>query len=335
MHLSIGDLAQAQKASTRMLAASLADTDMAAIVSMSGKINSGLTTDRTQLQAAIMKMQPQNLYRMTGSECPNIDYYHADLIENRRNSTALEAAIDEVMSCSPGIDLRDVARRLVEAAAIRTLAIGEQDVRVTFASVREIVRKMAALPGQTLLILVSPGFLLMPETRAEESQIMDLAMQSNVIISALDARGLYTTEIDATEMIKGSAQTAQLKSEYRRNSMSLNEDVMAELAHGTGGTYFHNSNDLEGGFKQLTTAPEYLYLLEFSIKDVKQDGRYHRLKVKADRKDLILQSRDGYFAPNPEKEEIKLQALQSEAEVNFFTTRTANRSTCNPTGRQD
>ena len=46
MHLNIGDLAQAQKASTKMLAASLADTDMAAIVSMSGKTNSGLTTDR-------------------------------------------------------------------------------------------------------------------------------------------------------------------------------------------------------------------------------------------------------------------------------------------------
>ena len=71
MHLSIGDLAQAQKAGTKMLAASLADTDMAAIVSMSGKVNSGLTTDRSQLQAAIMKLQPQNLYRMTGSECPN------------------------------------------------------------------------------------------------------------------------------------------------------------------------------------------------------------------------------------------------------------------------
>jgi hypothetical protein len=48
-------------------------------------------------------------------------------------------------------------------------------------------------------------------------------------------------------MIKGSAQTSQIKSEYRRNSMSLNEDVMAELAHGTGEAYFHNSNDLESG----------------------------------------------------------------------------------------
>ena len=72
MHLTIGDLAQAQKAGSTVLAGSLADTDMAAIVSMSGKINSGLTTDHAQLQAAIMKMQPQNLYRMTGSECPKI-----------------------------------------------------------------------------------------------------------------------------------------------------------------------------------------------------------------------------------------------------------------------
>src|SRR5450432_429088 len=70
MHLTIGDLAQSQKAGSTVFAGSLADTDMAAIVSMSGKINSGLTTDHTQLQAAIMKMQSQNLYRMTGSECP-------------------------------------------------------------------------------------------------------------------------------------------------------------------------------------------------------------------------------------------------------------------------
>ena len=62
MHLSIGDLAQAQKAGANVLATSLADTDMAAIVSMSGKVNSGLTTDRSQLQAAIMKLQPVKIY---------------------------------------------------------------------------------------------------------------------------------------------------------------------------------------------------------------------------------------------------------------------------------
>jgi len=302
MHLSLGDLAQAQKAGTKILAASLTETDVAAVVSLSGRINSGLTADRAQLQAAIMKLQPQNLYRTTGSECPPMDYYHADLIENKHNTNALEAAIQEVMSCSPGVQLRTVAERLAEAAAIQALAVGEQDVQVALASVKDYVRRMATLPGQRTLILVSPGFLtLTSQALADESQIMDAAAESNVTISALDARGLYVTEIDASERGGGSSFSTRLKSEYRRNSMSLNENVMAELAAGTGGTYFHNSNDLEDGFRRLTAAPEYLYLLEFSAGNVKQNGSYHRLKVKIDQEGLTLQSRKGYFAPKPPK----------------------------------
>ena len=302
MHLSVGDLAQTQRAVMGILPQSLTGSDMAAVVSISGRINSGLTSDRTQLQAAIMKLQPVGLYRAAGQECPNLDYYHADLIENKHNSAALEAAINETLSCSPGLQMRDVAERLAESAAMRVLAIGDQDIQVSLATIRDYVRKMAALPGQRQLILVSPGFLILThEARADESQIIDMAAQANVTVSALDARGLYTTEIDASEMIKGSAQTAQLKSEYRRNSMSLNENVMAELAYGTGGTYFHNSNDLEGGFQRLTKAPEYLYLLEFSVKNVKKNGSYHRLKVTVDQEGLRLQARRGYFAEKPAK----------------------------------
>ena len=100
----------------------------------------------------------------------------------------------------------------------------------------------------------------------------------------------------------GSSElSTRLKSEYRRNSMSLTENVMAELAAGTGGTYFHNSNDLNGGFERLAAAPEYLYMLEFSIADRKQDGRYHPLKVKVNQDGLSVQSRRGYFAPKPSR----------------------------------
>jgi VWFA-related protein len=76
---------------------------------------------------------------------------------------------------------------------------------------------------------------------------------------------------------------------------------MAEFADGTGGTYFHNNNDLAGGLQNLTAAPEYVYLLEFSLEHVKPDGAYHRLKVKVDRNGLQLKARRGYFAPMPEK----------------------------------
>ena len=79
----------------------------------------------------------------------------------------------------------------------------------------------------------------------------------------------------------------------------MSENVMAELANGTGGTFFHNSNDLEGGFKSLAQAPEFVYLLEMSLDKVKSDGAYHRLKVKVDRDQLKVESRHGYVAPQP------------------------------------
>jgi len=77
--------------------------------------------------------------------------------------------------------------------------------------------------------------------------------------------------------------------------------VMAELANGTGGTFFHNNNDLENGLKGLAAAPDYLYLLQVSLKDVKSTGTYHRLQVKVDQHDVDVQARRGYFAPKATK----------------------------------
>jgi VWFA-related protein len=83
--------------------------------------------------------------------------------------------------------------------------------------------------------------------------------------------------------------------------MRAAENAMGELADGTGGTFFHNSNDLDAGFKALTEAPEIVYVLELSLDDVKADGTYHFLKIKVDREGFDLQARRGYFMPKPAK----------------------------------
>ncbi len=160
------------------------------------------------------------------------------------------------------------------------------------------------LPGQRTLVLVSPGFLTMtPEALSEKSQIMDIAAQANVTISALDARGVYTTEINADE--QGPRSRAELETgaaqDYHRETGERAGNVLGELADGTGGTYFHGSNDLEGGLHQLMEGPEYLYVLEFSLDGIKHDGAYHWLSVKVDRPGVHLQARHGYFAPPPDK----------------------------------
>ena len=305
MHLSPGDLMQVQKLGVKMLAGSLADSDMAAVVSISG-INSGLTRDGTKLEEAITKLKAQDLYRHGDRQCPNVDYYNADLIENKHNGMALEAAVQDVLACAnlDPVSMRNEAERMARSAAMNALLIGDQDVRVTLATLREFVRKMGTLPGQRTLIVVSPGFLTVTaEAMTEKSKILDLAAQSSVTISALDARGLYTTEPGAGDRGPTSfmAMATGHESQSHRESMAFNEDVMAELAEGTGGTFFHNNNDLEGGLKSLAAAPEYLYLLQLSPENVKPDGSYHRLKVKVDRDGLQVQARRGYFAPKAEK----------------------------------
>lgn len=305
LHLAAGDLLRAQQVAKKMLVESLGKADMAAVVSTSG-MNSGLTQDRATLEDAVMKLHVRELYRHDEHSCPNIDYYQADLIQNKRDEEALALAESDYLTCS---HLHGVTPSMVESmvrsAAGQSLAIGEHDVSATLDTIGEFVRKMASLPGQRTLILVSPGFLtITPEAVGEKSRILDLAAQSNVIISALDARGLYTTELDAS--VQGGSSSSTMK--YYSDTMNLDEDVMAELANGTGGTYFHNSNDLEGGFKSLTQAPECVYLLEFSPKKWKPDGTYHVLKVKVDRKGVRLQARQGYFAPKAGKEVMQLSA---------------------------
>ena len=305
MHLSFEDLAHARQSATKILADTVNGSDMAAIVSVSGKVNTNLTRDHVKLQKAIESLQPHNLLRATEADCPTVDYYQADQIENQHSEVALQALIQEVFNCSPGLNPqrdRNLAERLAQSAVTRAINLGVQDTQGTLATIGEVVGSMSALPGQRSLIFISPGFFtLAKESLGTESHLLDLSAQSNVTISALDARGLYTTEIDASQHISGSGRVVQIRSDFHRNSATQAENVMAELADGTGGTFFHNSNDLDAGFRRLAEVPECIYLLELSLEDIKPNGSYHRLKIQVDREHVDVETRHGYFAPKPEK----------------------------------
>ena len=75
---------------------------------------------------------------------------------------------------------------------------------------------------------------------------------------------------------------------------------MSELADGTGGTFYHNNNDLEAGFRALVSGVEYTYLLSFSPADTKL-GAHHSLKVKVNEPSLMVQARGGYSTPASDK----------------------------------
>src|ERR1022692_4213676 len=131
---------------------------------------------------------------------------------------------------------------------------------------------MAAMPGQRSIILVSCGFVTLPEHASDKTDIMDRAIRANVLINALDARGLYTDTPDITRP-GTNYQTDMVLQRMERETNRAQSDVMAELAAGTGATLFQNNNDLDAGFARLVSAPEYYYLLAFSPQNRSEERR--------------------------------------------------------------
>jgi VWFA-related protein len=299
LNLNSGDLTQAQQAAIKVLDTSLSPSDTAAVMTTSGT-NSGLTRDHNKLKQAIMDVRIKNIYH-DSHECPNMDYYMADMIVNKNDSQALQAAAEETMTCAQ-ITVPEMAAQIARQAAQRAVLLGDQNFRTNLGFLRLVISKMGPLPGQRIMILISPGFLTpTAEAMNLKSEILDMAARGNVVVNVLDARGLYTTGLDASQTGGGSPLSAGIQTQYRQASKLADSEVMQELADGTGGTIIQNSNDLAGGLGRLIAGPEYLYLLSFSIANMKPNGAYHKIKVKVNQPGLTIQARQGYFAPLPDK----------------------------------
>jgi VWFA-related protein len=302
-NLTYTDLASAQQAAIKALDSSLASADMAAVLATSGT-SSGLTRDHAKLKQKILDLRVKTLLRTDEHECVTVDYYQGDLIINKDDDQALQAAVVNVMHCVRGVP-ENQAESIARSAAQRAVTLGEHNSRSNLYFLRFILNGMAPLPGQHVIILVSSGFFT-PDSEAMtiKSEILDIAARTNTVINALDARGLYTTNQGAETAVRIDQDTEQdtqrLVDRYRRESMAANADVMGELADGTGGTFCHNSNDLEAGLRALISGPDYTYLLAFSPANTKP-GAHHRLKVKVNEPGLTVQARRGYSTPAPEK----------------------------------
>jgi VWFA-related protein len=325
VHLKFGDLAQVRSAADRHLA-TLLPTDRVAIFSTSGQTMLDFTDDRAQLHATLLRLQPRPVTNSGARGCPDVTYYMADLIQNKDDPQALLVAGQDALNCAFGGDQRFIqqAQQMARAAASQALAEGDTESRLALGVLKDIVRRIALMPGQRNVVLVSPGFLT-PQMETEYMELIDRAVRSQVIINALDARGLYTIIPggDASSPGPGdSGPVMGIRLQYQTQDASANSEIMATLADGTGGTFFQNNNDLDEGLRRVSTAPEYYYVLGFTPQNLKLDGNFHGLKVTVKSAEkLTIQSRRGYFAPRhvadptqEAKEEID-EALFSQEEL--------------------
>ncbi len=294
VHANFGNLAFARQAAIKHMSNELAASDRAAIFTTSGQVNVDFTDDKDQLLDALNRLQPRPIGRSAVQQCPDISYYMADMIVNKNDTMALQAATADTMICM-NLDpsMASTAKQMAQGAAQMMLGVGEHETQVTYSVLKDVIRRMAATPGLRIVVLASPGFITTDMMRSEESDIMDRAIRNNITINTLDIRGLYVDGADASQ-----ARTSRLKLQYDRYSARAEGDTLSELAYGTGGTSFENNNSMDDGFRITAAAPETYYLLGFSPQNLKLDGTFHALKVTLKAPGhLDVQARKGYYAP--------------------------------------
>ena len=268
MHTTFGDLAQARIAAIKHLATALQGADRAAIFTTSGQNVLDFTDDREKLADTMNKIMPRSRMTRAVNSCPDVSEYMADLIQNKNDPTALNALVQDTIQCTGGPPFLppSAAEAQVRGAATMALSIGEADTQITLSTLKAVVQRMAAMPGQRTVVMVSSGFLVTTNYRQTEGEVIDRAIRSNVTISALDARGLYaiTPGGDASESSR-TISGSRIKARYQMEAAEVQGEVLGELADGTGGTFFHNNNDLQEGFRRTGATPEFIYLLGFFL----------------------------------------------------------------------
>jgi len=242
----------------------------------------------------------------------------ADLIQNKQDQRALLTATLDTLHCAYNDDSSQMvaAQQIAKVTALEQLTLNNDETKISLSVLKNVVRRIAAMPGDRTIIMVSPGFIN-PNQLQEQTEVAERALHSNVVINTLDARGLFTDLPDASQERPYAANTAGTVQMYRTAEMQADDDILAEFADATGGTFFHNNNDLNEGFRRLSAPPEYSYLLGFSPQNLKLNGSYHKLQVtlKPPAKGTI-QARKGYYAPK-EGADASEQAKQAIEDAVF------------------
>jgi VWFA-related protein len=315
VHISMDDAVTVRVAATKIFDA-LAPSDRVGIYTTSGQVTQEFTSDHEVLKEFLNRIIARPVSQTEVHSCPDISYYQADLIENRNDQQALGVATEDAVQCAYNGDETKsaIARSLAQAAATRALTTGDISTDYAYRHMEDAMRRLSGMPGQRTLVFISPGFIL-STLLADRADIVDRANRAGIVIDTVDARGLYTPDVmgDIASPSVDSYKTQGYKASYRVAAQSAQSVILEDFALGTGGSYFHNRNDLDVALRQAVAAPATSYLLGFSPQNLKLNGSFHALKVSlAGKQKYTLQARRGYYAPRTLKtpEETAKQEIQ-------------------------
>lgn len=228
----------------------------------------------------------------------------------------------------PGVDPGPQAARNAVAMKFAEIVVNtlrleddmqrQQQGSASVYSLLSLIGGLSHLYGRKTVLYFSEGMHVPPNLVEAFHATISAANRVNLSFYALDARGLLTArqgdamrdELAAAARASESQQRARggqavtfeqakifdaAESSIRRNT----QNTLGELAEGTGGFLIANTNDLRKPLRRIADELSSYYELTYAPAIRQYDGKFRSIKVKALRADIVVQTRNGYFALPP------------------------------------
>jgi VWFA-related protein len=152
-------------------------------------------------------------------------------------------------------------------------------------------------------------FFSSTEMLSDLREVYDVANRNNVAIYAVDPRGLAPFEYDINEGV-GGVNTD-------RAGLRMTQDTLKILADETDGRAIVDQNNLAKGLQQIVRDSSSYYLLGYNSSQAPQDGKFHAIKVRVNRKGVEVRHRKGYWALTAEETAKALEPPKPEQPRDF------------------
>ncbi len=196
-------------------------------------------------------------------------------------------------------------------------AAQSQGTRLSVFALKALEDGLREMPGRKSILYFTSGMYLTPELDTPFRNLISTANRDNVTFYSVDVRGVMTYSQNSGAMGqmnaggKASNTTTQGDNRVTTEQMKAadtyevaaraNVDLpLRDLAESTGGFLIGDSNDLRAPLRQVNEEISSYYEVTYNPGISSYDGSFRKLSVSANRKDLVIHARAGYFALPPE-----------------------------------
>jgi len=174
-------------------------------------------------------------------------------------------------------------------------------INLSLGALEQIAVAFADSPVRRSIVWISPGFPILSGARLDQNSQRKLffairrlsldLLHARLTIYTVDPRGLIADSGDVT------AQTFYAGSEYLSNNPKLDfrDMVLEQFSSETGGKSFWGRNDVDAEVARSMNEEANYYTLTYYPANQSLDGKYRKISIKMNRRDLKARTRSGYF----------------------------------------